>query len=197
MALPTEPKGSRKDTLATVAIDMMQTRGFSALGLRDLAQAASIRASSLYNHFASKEELACEAMSLYAARQQSDLSALAGTGSECLHTYAELFARILRDEHRLCLALILAVERNALPPEILTEIGRFVEQNTTWLASAWNLGLSDGTIESVLSGEAAGPLIFGSLEGLMAFSLLKKKPAAAFLEQASLLFTGLGVRSRA
>jgi AcrR family transcriptional regulator len=58
-------------------------------GLRDLAEAAHIRAASLYNHFSSKDELARLAMSLYSASQRAELSVLeqATTGAERLRGY--------------------------------------------------------------------------------------------------------------
>ncbi len=70
-----ETGSSRKETLTALAVDMMQAQGFSALALRDLAQAAHIRAASLYNHFSSKDELARLAMSRYSAGRGAELSA--------------------------------------------------------------------------------------------------------------------------
>ena len=67
MKASSETGSSRKETLTALAVDMMQAQGFSALALRDLAQAAHIRAASLYNHFSSKDELARLAMSRYSA----------------------------------------------------------------------------------------------------------------------------------
>ena len=39
------------------AYELMTTRGYHGVSMRDIAAAAGVRASSLYNHFASKEEI--------------------------------------------------------------------------------------------------------------------------------------------
>lgn len=59
-----QAKRSRKEALTALTVDMMQAQGFSALSVRDLAEAAHLRVASLYNHFSSKDELARLAISL-------------------------------------------------------------------------------------------------------------------------------------
>jgi TetR/AcrR family transcriptional repressor of nem operon len=166
-------------------------------GLRDLAEAAHIRAASLYNHFSSKDELARLAMSLYSASQGAELSVLeqATTGAERLRGYLGVFEQALRQDGRLCLGLMLTVERNSLPDEVMNEVRLFVDQHTAWLASAWDLGRSDLTVQSDLPGAAAGPVLFSALEGMMAFALLRPNPEAVFRTQATALFAALGVKA--
>jgi TetR/AcrR family transcriptional repressor of nem operon len=60
---------------------------------------------------------------------------------------------------------MLTVERNSLPDEVMNEVRLFVDQHTAWLASAWDLGRSDLTVQSDLPGAAAGPVLFSALEG--------------------------------
>ncbi|NMI01849.1 TetR/AcrR family transcriptional regulator [Pseudonocardia acidicola] len=55
---PTRPgPGGRRAQLATVAGRLFRERGYHAVGMRMIAEAADIRAASLYHHFRSKEEL--------------------------------------------------------------------------------------------------------------------------------------------
>jgi hypothetical protein len=69
------------------------------------------------------------------------------------------------------------------------------------LASAWDLGRSDLTVQSDLPGAAAGPVLFSAeglfsaLEGMMAFALLRPNPEAVFRTQAKTLFAALGVKA--
>ena len=195
MAAKDKAPPSRKEALTGLAVDMMQSSGFSALALRGLAQKACIQAASLYSHFESKNALAQQAMALYAQRQRDDLSAIdhAPAGNARLHGYVEMFAATLCNENRLCLGLMLAVERNAIPDEVMQEIRLFSAQNIAWLETAWELGRADRSIRSEMEGKAAAPMIFGAAEGMMAFALLAPDPAPAFRRQLGGLLAALGV----
>jgi TetR/AcrR family transcriptional repressor of nem operon len=176
-----------------MAISMLQTQGYLALGVRELAQAASIRAPSVYNHFSSKEELTRQAMSAYREDQYAELTGLHGTAAGQLGAYLELFADMLRDERKVCLGLALAADRNVLPPEVVDEVRKFADQNAEWIGSVWEAGLSDGTINSKLTGPDAGKILFGALEGLMLFALLDTSPVSAFLSRSKGLLRAMGV----
>ncbi|NGZ88110.1 TetR/AcrR family transcriptional regulator [Duganella aceris] len=197
MAAKDKTPGSRKEALTGLAVDMMQTSGFSALALRDLAQKACMQAASLYSHFDSKNALARQAMALYAQRQREDLADIdrAPSGHARLHRYVEMFAATLGNDNRLCLGLMLAVERNAIPEEVMQEIRLFSAQNIAWLDSAWELGRADGTVRSAVDGKTAAPMIFGAAEGMMAFALLEPEPAPAFRRQLGGLLAALGVQA--
>ena len=190
------PASSRKGALTSIAVAMLQTQGFSALGLRDIAAAAGMRAASLYSHFTSKDELARLAMSLYAQQQAAEMATLdaAPTGAARLHAYLAMIARNLLDNDRLCLGLMLAVERNALPDDVIREVRSFAGQNVVWLASSWDIGRADGSVRSHLDGVTAAPVLFSAIEGIVAFALLEPEQAATFRDQASTLLTALGVQ---
>jgi TetR/AcrR family transcriptional regulator, transcriptional repressor for nem operon len=188
---------SRKQALTGIAVDMMQMRGFSALSLRDLAQQACIQAASLYSHFDSKNTLAHQAMAMYAQRQRDDLEAIAqneSSGSRRLHRYLDMFAATFGSEERLCLGLMLVVERNSVPDEIVGQIRKFTEQNHAWLEAAWDLGRTDQTIQCSMAGNVAAPIIFGAAEGMMAFALLEPDPVPIFTARLSDLLGALGVQ---
>lgn len=192
-------KGSRKEALTALAADMMQAQGFSALGLRDLAEAADMKPASLYNHFSSKDELARQAMSFYSTRREMELSVFerAATGGGRIHGYLGLFEQCLRHDSRLCLSLMLTVERHSLPQEVMNEVRLFVDRHAAWLGTAWDLGLSDLSVKSSASGHVMGPVIFNALEGLMAFALLRPDSETVFRSQAVTLLAGLGVQGEA
>ena len=50
----------RRDQIAAAALDLFDQRGYHATGMEDIAKAVGMRASSLYNHFSSKQELLAE-----------------------------------------------------------------------------------------------------------------------------------------
>lgn len=190
-------KVSRKESLTALAVEMMQTRGFSALGLRGLAEAAQMQAASLYSHFASKDELARQSMALYTERQLAEMVSLGARarGGERLAAYVAMVERNLVSQQRLCLGMMLTVEYNALSADVVGEIGQFIGHNTGWLAESWELGRADGSVVSPLAGADVAPVIFNGIEGMLAFCLLQPDPQAVFRQQAMTLLTALGLRA--
>lgn len=52
-----EGQGSTRQRLMDVALELFATQGFAGASMRALARAAGLRESSIYNHFAGKDEL--------------------------------------------------------------------------------------------------------------------------------------------
>lgn len=50
-------KKTKKDIIQEAAAQLFRDKGYSATSMRDLAEAVNLKASSLYNHIASKEEI--------------------------------------------------------------------------------------------------------------------------------------------
>lgn len=57
-----------RDEIILVARDLFRDRGYMGTSMGDLAKAVGLKKASLYSHFASKEELVEEALSLTAAQ---------------------------------------------------------------------------------------------------------------------------------
>jgi Transcriptional regulator len=189
---------SRKENLAGLAADRMQRDGYSALGLRELAAAAGLKAASLYSHFTSKDEMAIRALASYEARQTAELEQLMSLtrGADRLYGYISMIAQTLLSKDRSCLALVLAVERKAVVPELLERVVAFADRNAAWLARAWQAGQADGSIRSDIAADTAGSLLFNGVEGAIAFSLVRCDAPQWFIGQADQLLQALGVTPR-
>jgi hypothetical protein len=71
-----------------------------------------------------------------------------------------------------------------------------LESNAAWKSLyGVNLGRSDLTVKSDLSGDAVGPVLFSALEGMMAFALVRPNPEAVFRAQAETLLAALGIQA--
>lgn len=57
-----------RERLITVGLDLFHARGYHAVGVQDLVNAAGIPKGSFYNHFSSKQALAIAALEQYAAQ---------------------------------------------------------------------------------------------------------------------------------
>lgn len=127
-----------RTAITGAAIRLFQQRGFSTLGMRQIADCLSIKAPSLYYHFASKEALAAQALRQYREEQEERLQAIDRTlpphqAAAKLHAYADLFTRMLDDGGRPCLYLVLMREPAFRQGEGAEELERFVRQNIDWL----------------------------------------------------------------
>jgi TetR/AcrR family transcriptional regulator, cholesterol catabolism regulator len=74
--------GARRTELVSVASRLFRERGYHAVGMRAIAEAADIQAASLYHHFSSKEEILLE--SIYVVDRDfvaDQLPILAGEGT--------------------------------------------------------------------------------------------------------------------
>ena len=62
------PRPSVRPQLVEAALDQFHTRGFHNCSVDDIAKAAGVPKGSFYNHFASKDALAVEALQQYQQR---------------------------------------------------------------------------------------------------------------------------------
>lgn len=51
------PKRERRVQIARAALELFDERGYNATGMNDVAKVIGISASSIYNHYSSKQEI--------------------------------------------------------------------------------------------------------------------------------------------
>ncbi|MHC6225576.1 TetR/AcrR family transcriptional regulator [Pseudomonas sp. X10] len=98
---------SARDRLIRAAVELFATRGFQAIGLRDLAGCAGLQAGSLYYHIENKQSLLFELIE----SALSDLLVItrrrlngARTHSEKIHRFVQAFVSFaLNEKYRLAL----------------------------------------------------------------------------------------------
>jgi TetR/AcrR family transcriptional repressor of nem operon len=115
----------------------VQDLGYSGLSFRELAKDVGIKSASIHYYFATKAELGAALTSRYTADYAVFLDGLLATGLDaetCLRRYTDMFAATLRNNNRMCLAGILAAERNELPGEVRIEVVKFADMNEAWIA---------------------------------------------------------------
>ena len=176
----------RRETILDAAIRLFQQHGFGGLGMRQIADRLQIKAPSLYHHFASKEDLAREALRQYREEQSARLLAISEsddlTGK--LQAYAELFAKMLHDDIRPCLYLAMVREPSVQEESCTTELRLFARQNVNWLEGILR-NEEELRLPAAMSARELAEIIFGSFEGIMALSLADKNPASAFRKRAN------------
>src|ERR1700756_4210941 len=63
------PRPSVKEEIVQAAVKMLHEKGFNAVGVQDITDAAGVPKGSFYNHFESKEALGAEIVERYGANQ--------------------------------------------------------------------------------------------------------------------------------
>ena len=186
------------EQILTAAIRLMQRKGFGALGMREIAQHLQIKAPSLYHHFPSKEALAQRALEQYRLEQRLHLQSLSKrkTLAERLLGYAGLFSRMLKEDARLCLFLVLSQERASVSAPCIKELRHFVDQNISWLEITLQSRRPRGSARTRLSARETAQVLFGAFEGFMMTSVCESRPERSFLENARNLLSALDLVPR-
>jgi len=125
-----------RDRVLEAARLTVQDLGYSGLSFRELAKDVGIKSASIHYYFATKGDLGAALASRYTSYYKQYLDDLLESGLDpltCLQHYTTMWADTLRNDNRMCLAGILAAERNELPDEVRTEVVKFGEMNVDWL----------------------------------------------------------------
>ncbi len=115
----------------------VQAFGYSGLTFRELAKDVGIKSASIHYYFATKGDLVASLASRYTAFYTEYLDNFLAEGLDpetCMARYTDMFAATLRADNRMCLAGILAAERNELPDDVRTEVVKFGDMNEHWIA---------------------------------------------------------------
>ncbi len=125
-----------RESILSVATRIAQSRGYSGLNLRDVAQEVGIKAASIYYHFPGKADLAAAVARRYWEDGVAALEAISEESpnpADALHRFPEVFRRSLEADNRLCLGSFMSAETDDLPAEVMAEIRRFANVNVDWL----------------------------------------------------------------
>ena len=147
---------------------MAQSRGYNGFSFRDLATEVGVKSASVHYHFPSKGDLGAALARRYTDRLMQMLGSPTGASEDSyalVKKYVAVFRGTLAQDGRMCLGGMLAVERDAVPPEVHAEINRFVELNVNWLTAVLSVG--EGKDVATRQRRLRAQAIFAALEGAM------------------------------
>lgn len=156
--------------LLTVALELIQTRGYNAFSFRDLAERVGVKTASVHYHFPTKGDLGRVLVGEHrrlVAGVRTELDAGVADPWERLRRFAGVFRATLENGHRMCLGGILATEYSTLPPELVAEVRGFYEDNERWLTGVLTAGRKAGVVRFAGSAADVARVLFSSLEGAM------------------------------
>ena len=173
-------RASKREDLAQAALAQFREHGFNGTGISDIAAAAGAPKGSFYNHFASKQACAVEALGRYAQSLRFDI--LTEPGRPALERLRAHFEFLSQDTARGgfaggCLAGNLAAEVADHVPEIRSAVragfGRWSALIGQALAEAQQAGELDGALDAA----AAAVFILSAWEGTLIVARADKSPA--------------------
>jgi TetR/AcrR family transcriptional regulator, transcriptional repressor for nem operon len=126
-----------KERIMEAARLTVQDLGYAGLSFRELAKEVGIKSASIHYYFATKGELGAAIVRRYTDFHAQALETLLNEGLDpqtCLTRYTDVFRDTLRNGNRMCLAGILAAERNDLPEEVRSEVVKWADMNENWIA---------------------------------------------------------------
>ena len=88
--------GDLRNALLKAAREVLEERGPSFLGLREVSRRVGVSAPSAYHHFASRDALALGLAEQGAAEMAESLAVAPGTGNEALLPYGEAYVAFAR-----------------------------------------------------------------------------------------------------
>lgn len=132
--MPAESATAQQIVEAATAV--VQTRGYNGFSYADIADAVGIRKASVHHHFPGKSDLGQEVARRYRHRfteMLRDLESRTDDAAVRLERYADLYARQLSQDGRMCLCGMLAAEYATLPDGVQEEVRGFFDDQRAWL----------------------------------------------------------------
>lgn len=167
----TLPKNTTAKRILDVTQDFIQTWGYSAISINDIARQVGIKKPSVIHHFPSKAALGMAVVKRYrevmstAMEQAFNQDEKAATAA--IEFYFTPYIRFAETCDKVCLCGALAGEFTALPVEIQREVTQFFDEHLLWLNRILATGLGKGEFHFSEAPSVLAQLILDSLQGAL------------------------------
>jgi TetR/AcrR family transcriptional repressor of nem operon len=163
-----------REQLLDYAQTLIMLRGYNGFSYRDLAELVGVKTSSIHYYFPTKEDLVLEAVNVYSSESLAEMYAIDSSQPADLRLdrYGRLFGKILGDGDQICLCGMLAADMASLPEHVRQAVQSFFRSNETWLGKLLAEGKKHGTLAVQGGPEAAGRVLYASLQGAVVASRL-------------------------
>ncbi len=159
-----------RDRILDATQRLIQAQGFSGFSYADVAEQVGIRKASIHHHFATKDDLALALMVRYRQRFAGALAVIhreQASAPARLAGYQQLFADVLRDDHRLCMCGMFAADLAALAAPVRKEVRAFFDDNEAWLIDVLTEGAKRKELSLHGAAQPQARLILAAFEGAM------------------------------
>lgn len=192
---------SMREEIVDAALDQFHTYGFNAAGVKDITDTAGVPKGSFYNHFASKDALAVEALQQYQQRSvwrtsdDADLPPLTR-----LRNRFEVMRSVLtkRGYTRGCLIGNMGTELADLNPAVRAEVQASLDYRSAATTELLRAAQERRELAAHLDPDLLGPFLTNAWEGVVTRTKVCKsaRPMDEFFAVLDALFAnGSGVTS--
>lgn len=189
-------RGAR-DTILKVAATLFSTKGYAESGLREIAEQAGIRASTVYHHFASKERIYEEIIRIaidgIADAIAHDLRRLAPDATPRLRIETCIAAHLRALHAKQPFTSTNAQSRIKLPAEINLVISPMRERYSNFWRDLLDEARAAGWIKPELETRMLRPLILGTLNRTVAWFDPARGPLEALSRTLIAMLAGIWV----
>jgi len=178
---------SKREQIAQAALRQFHAHGFNATGISDITAAAGAPKGSFYNHFASKEECALEALSRYGESLRFDILTTPGRPAlKRLRTHFEFLGENMTRSGfaKGCLVGNFGAEVADHSPEIRSAVRAGFDQWALLIRQVLTEAQQAGELDNALDAGAAAVFILSAWEGMLIVTRADKSsvPFDAFFD---------------
>jgi TetR/AcrR family transcriptional repressor of nem operon len=158
-----------KRRIADAALEQFHLKGYNGTSVQDLMSAVGAPKGTFYNHFASKEALALDALRRYGDGFGLEALADAGTGTPReridRHLSGLVASGLTSAAERGCLVANLAGEVPAHSPVVASAVGEFIERWVSTLSGAIDDAKAAGELSTDIPSADLAEFIANAWEG--------------------------------
>ena len=148
------------------ALKLLQSQGYNATTIAQIAEKLSIKTSGIHYYFPYKEDLAAEVVfnyRSYFSEKLEQIEKASYTTTEKIQSYCYLYEMVMspKQEQKICLCAVLAAEFPTLPQKVKEQVQGFFCDNQLWLTR-------------ILGSEDKADLLIAALEGSLLLARTQK-----------------------
>ena len=183
MPTTTDTTSGSRQKLVEATIELMSSRGFEAMGINSILEAAGVSKSNFYYHFKSKEDLCLAALEtmidmFFQQMLEPILSNKSLSPRKRLEKFLKGMADMIEYEccNKGCPFVNLATETSDFLPAFRERISHYFDQYQQRLADIIQEGIKLGEFRSDISAKAAAQVLLASMNGTIVLAKVHKRP---------------------
>ncbi|HNB23493.1 MAG TPA: TetR/AcrR family transcriptional regulator [Candidatus Melainabacteria bacterium] len=182
MPTTTDATSGSRQKLIDATIELMSSRGFEAMGINSILEAAGVSKSNFYYHFKSKEDLCLAALDSMTESFFSMCDPILLNKSlsprKRLEKFLKGMAEMIESEccNKGCPFVNLATETSDFVPAFRERISEYFERYQQCFAEVIQEGIQQGEFRSDVSAKLAAQALLAAMNGTIVLTKVHKRP---------------------
>lgn len=164
---------NRKDQILTVALSLLQKKGFDSFSYQDLSRELGITKASIHHHFPKKVDLGlalCESVKHWHDREYARARAIDGTSLQKMDYYINTALRKVCDIDMICPLSSLHADIGILPEEMTRVVKQLDQEEIEFIAELLQQGRDAGEFNFIGSVQAQAMLCVMIYKGALEYA---------------------------